>query len=185
MHSLDLRKSKIKYECSIITTALEPQLSFHNPIITKCNSCWGSHTIHMSKYTQCFTRSGFGNPKLTIDIVFVKSTFEMLFVRGQHHPFFMMASSKGNIFRVTGLLCGEFTEGQWCGPSMFSLICALNKRLSKQSWGWWFETPSCSLWRHCRVVNGCSSNPVRPPLVLYNGFYIANRKPNAYMDISY
>ena len=28
----------------------------------------------------------------------------------------------------------------------------LNKRLSKQSWGWWFETPSRSLWRH---RNGC------------------------------
>ena len=28
------------------------------------------------------------------------------------------------------------------------LICALNKRLGKQSRGWWFETPSCSLWRH-------------------------------------
>ena len=25
----------------------------------------------------------------------------------------------------------------------------LNKRVSKQSWGWWFETPSHSLWRHC------------------------------------
>ena len=25
----------------------------------------------------------------------------------------------------------------------------LNKRLSKQSWGWWFETPSYPLWRHC------------------------------------
>ena len=25
----------------------------------------------------------------------------------------------------------------------------LNKRLSKQWWGWWFETSSCSLWRHC------------------------------------
>ena len=24
----------------------------------------------------------------------------------------------------------------------------LNKRLSKQSWGWWFETPPRSLWRH-------------------------------------
>ena len=24
----------------------------------------------------------------------------------------------------------------------------LNKRLSKQSWGWWFETPQGSLWRH-------------------------------------
>ena len=27
----------------------------------------------------------------------------------------------------------------------------LNKRLSKQSWGWWSETPSCSLWRQCNV----------------------------------
>ena len=25
----------------------------------------------------------------------------------------------------------------------------LYKRLSKQSWRWWFETPSRSLWRHC------------------------------------
>ena len=24
----------------------------------------------------------------------------------------------------------------------------LNKRLSQQSWGWWFETPSRPLWRH-------------------------------------
>ena len=27
----------------------------------------------------------------------------------------------------------------------------LNKRLMKQSWGWWFETPSHSLWRHRNV----------------------------------
>ena len=26
-----------------------------------------------------------------------------------------------------------------------------NKRLSKQSWGWWFEMPSRPLWRHCNV----------------------------------
>ena len=25
----------------------------------------------------------------------------------------------------------------------------LNKPLSKHSWGWWFETPSRSLWHHC------------------------------------
>ena len=25
----------------------------------------------------------------------------------------------------------------------------MNKRLCKQSWGWWFETPSRSLWRDC------------------------------------
>ena len=38
-------------------------------------------------------------------------------------------------------------------PVMWSfdvfLDLRLNKRLSKQAWGWWFETPSCSLWRHC------------------------------------
>ena len=27
----------------------------------------------------------------------------------------------------------------------------LNKRLSKQWWGWWFETPTRPLWRHCNV----------------------------------
>ena len=27
----------------------------------------------------------------------------------------------------------------------------LNQRLSKQSWGWWFETLSCPLWRQCNV----------------------------------
>ena len=26
-----------------------------------------------------------------------------------------------------------------------------NKRLSKQWWGWWFETPSCPLWHHRNV----------------------------------
>ena len=31
---------------------------------------------------------------------------------------------------------------------VFFDLC-LNKRLSKQSWGLWFETPSRSLWRHC------------------------------------
>ena len=38
----------------------------------------------------------------------------------------MMTSSNGNIFRVTGPLCGEFTGpgGQWRGALMFSLVCA-------------------------------------------------------------
>ena len=29
----------------------------------------------------------------------------------------------------------------------------LNKRLSKQSWGWWFETLSRPLWRHCNELS--------------------------------
>ena len=34
----------------------------------------------------------------------------------------------------------------------------LNKRLSKQSWGWWLETPSCSLWHHCNVDQSLQLN---------------------------
>ena len=32
-----------------------------------------------------------------------------------------------------------------------------NERLSKQSWGWWYETLSWSLWRHCNdgVIHKC------------------------------
>ena len=35
----------------------------------------------------------------------------------------------------------------------------LNKRLSKQSLGWWFETPSCPLWHHFNQIdeNSCDS----------------------------
>ena len=69
-----------------------------------------------------------------------------------------MTSSNGNIFRVTGHLCGEFT-----GPGEFPtqrpvtrsfdvyFDLRLNKRLCKQSWGWWFQTLLCPLWRHSNV----------------------------------
>ena len=80
----------------------------------------------------------------------------------------MMTSSNGNIFRVTGPLCGEFT-----GPGEFPtqrqvtrsfdvfFDLRLNKWLSRQPWGWWFETPSWSLWRQC---NGSAfSTKWRPP----------------------
>ena len=30
----------------------------------------------------------------------------------------------------------------------------LNKQLSKQSRCWWFEMPSCPLWRHCNDIHG-------------------------------
>ena len=33
---------------------------------------------------------------------------------------------------------------------VFYDLC-LNKRLNKQWWGWWFETSSRPLWRHCNV----------------------------------
>ena len=44
----------------------------------------------------------------------------------------------------------------------------LNKRLSKQSWGWWFETLSRPLWRHCNELN------LRRILLLWYGWMITS-----------
>ena len=67
-----------------------------------------------------------------------------------------MTSSNGNISRVTGPLCGEFTgtgefPAQRPVTRSFDVFFGPNNRLSKQPWGWWFETPSWSLWRQCNV----------------------------------
>ena len=45
---------------------------------------------------------------------------------------------------------GEFTA-QRPVPRSFDIFfdLRLNKRLSKQSWGWWFQTLPRPLWRHC------------------------------------
>ena len=71
-----------------------------------------------------------------------------------------MTSSNGNITRVTGPLCGEFTgSGEF--PTQRPVTRSfdgffyprLNKRLTKQPWAWWFETPSWSLWRQCNGIS--------------------------------
>ena len=66
----------------------------------------------------------------------------------------MITSSNGNIFRVTGPLCGEFTDefpSQRPVMQSFDVFfdLRLNKRLRKQSRGRWLEMPSYSLWRRC------------------------------------
>ena len=85
--------------------------------------------------------------------------------------FWIMTSSNGNIFRVTGPLwgnspaTGEFPSQRPVTQSfdVFFDLC-LYKRLSKQFWGWWFETPSRSLWRQCdgdRISSSHLKNPGR------------------------
>ena len=64
-------------------------------------------------------------------------------------------------FSATLALCagnspvtGEF-PAQWPLTRSFDVYfdLRLNKPLNKQSWGWWFETPSRSLWRHCNALH--------------------------------
>ena len=71
----------------------------------------------------------------------------------------MVTSSDGNIFRVAGQLCGEFTvPGEFPTQrpvtrsfDVFFDLC-LNKQFSKQSRGWWFQTLSHPLWGHRNVM---------------------------------
>ena len=62
---------------------------------------------------------------------------------------FMMTSSNGNIFRWP-----VNSPHKWPVTRSFDVFfdLRLNKHLSKQSWGWWFETLSRPLWRHCNVT---------------------------------
>ena len=87
-------------------------------------------------------------------------------------PVFMMTSSNGNMFPITGFCAGNspVTAGNSPVTGEFPLHrpvtrsfdvffdLRLNKRLSKQSRRRWFGTPSRSLWRHCNVVP--NSDPV-------------------------
>ena len=79
----------------------------------------------------------------------------ILAVSMQHllmHTCGMMTSSNGNIFRVTGPFCWEFTGHLWIpltkasDAELWYFLWSApwkKKRLSKQWWGWWSETPSC------------------------------------------
>ena len=70
---------------------------------------------------------------------------------------FMMTSSNGNIFRVTGPLCGEPTGQRWIpltkvsDAELWCFVWSGPERFSKQSRRRWFETPSRSLWRNCNA----------------------------------
>ena len=90
---------------------------------------------------------------------------------------YMITSSNGNIFRVTGPLCGEFTGDRWIPLTKASdaeLRCFLwtaPKRLNKRSWSWWFETPSCSFGRHSNEH-------------LLSGWYKTKQTHNIYINSS-
>ena len=66
-----------------------------------------------------------------------------IYIFWRNNCYLIMKSSNGNIFRVTGHLCGMSFD------IFFDL--RLNKRLNDLWLGWWFETQSRPLWLHCKV----------------------------------
>ena len=64
----------------------------------------------------------------------------------------MMMSSNGNIFRITGSLCGEFTGHRWIPLTKASdakLLCFHWSSIEKTIETPVIETPLCSLWHQC------------------------------------
>ena len=79
-------------------------------------------------------------------LIFVFSRLAIICLNSHYS---MMASSNGNIFRVTGHLCPRWIPRTKASDAdLWCFHLRLNIRLSKQSWSWWFETLSCPLWRH-------------------------------------
>ena len=50
-------------------------------------------------------------------------------------------------------LCGEFTSHRWIPHTQRSVTRSFDFFVCAwiNDWGWWFETPSNSLWRHCNA----------------------------------
>ena len=76
-------------------------------------------------------------------------------------PILWRHQTQTSIFSALLALCagnspvtGEFPSARPVTRSFHVFFdLRLNKRLTKHSWGWWFETPSRSLWRHCNKAN--------------------------------
>ena len=118
---------------------VERVLVFHNPKTHPC--CSASHTICTPEFALC------------CDFTVGLHSFI-------HIP--TVTSSNGNISALLTICAGNSPVTgelpvQRPVTRSFDVFfdLRLTKRLSKQSWGWWFETPSGWLWRH-RNAQGTS-----------------------------
>ena len=64
----------------------------------------------------------------------------------------------------------------------------MSKRLSKHSWGWWFETPSSPLWRHFSDISHApklAGNDVttRKPFTLLWNFVMGIHRPSSHKGL--
>ena len=95
---------------------------------------------------------------------------------GKIYPGFPLWRHRMEIFSALLAICAgnssvtdEFTAQRPVTRSVdvyFDL--RLNKMLSKQSWGWWFETVSRPLWRHCNAIIKVCIEIADSPVALSN-----------------
>ena len=127
-------------------------------IVVRFSSYWlvlvGSTNTRCTSYLHCINSCWLVVPSLRIVLQRIESQQPNNTCQSEST---MMMSSNGSIFHITVPLCGclflpvtgEFPAQRPVKQSFDVFFdFRLNKRLSKQSGGWWFETPCRSLWRH-------------------------------------
>ena len=108
-------------------------------------------SLQLNVAIQTKPHNGRSQGRVSVSLIRPRSTRYMYI-----HNITMMMSSNGNISALLVICAGnspvtsEF-PAQRPLRRIFDVFfdLRLNKRLSKQSWGWWFETPSFSLWHQC------------------------------------
>ena len=138
--------------------------------------CWGDMNDNMGQQTWCSpvlvlkysvhltgrvalsnTNPFAGNWHSKVPRTFSRSPRSLIWWRHQMETFSALLALWAGNSPVTG----EFPSQRPVTHSFdvfFDL--RLNKRLGKQSWGWWFETPLRSLWRHCNAMPAGGLAPV-------------------------
>ena len=116
----------------IMTLKRRHDVVFHNDVIIASCARWGN--IVVSLYLKASYETG---PRNTLP-----------WWRHQMETFSALLSLCAGNSPVTG----EFPARPVTRSFDVFFDLRLNKLLSKQSWGWWFETPSRSLWHHRNVV---------------------------------
>ena len=101
-----------------------------------------------------------------------KPTHQRKQVKGMCHPKIRRGCQADCVILIGYVVCHQLTHDdviKWkLFPRYWPFVRGIHRspvnsphkgqwRLSKQSWGWWFETPSCPLWRQS---NELSSHPL-------------------------
>ena len=134
--------AKTKYKCSFLASS---ERRTHDPFPVDFETEW---IIQNTSVARCITPQALSNV-LAINVFFQRHNTALSWWRHEMETFSALLA----ICVWNSPVSSEFPAQRPVTRS-FDVYFDVrpNKGLSKQSWGWWFETLSCSLWRHRNVV---------------------------------
>ena len=132
------------------------------------------HSVSDNRHLDCSVNSWVTSKKIPKGHGFGKDFDVMLLYRHYiiHRPWWRHQMEKISallaICAGNSPVTGEFPAQRPVTRSFdVSSDLRLTNQLSKQSWGWWFETPSCLLWRHTNVYLGAVRSSVTHVFLCY------------------